>query len=299
MTIGRQVLAHGLRELLQALLGGADQSRDFGAILGVERAMGYRGQVPQAAIQTAAKCRQILEARRLRRGIDLKPMLGGFLAQDSDHVGDFAAVFLFDGDGLAVVFNGVVRDGGGDFAEGLGGDADDFGEREVGCAEFFELRNDAVGLGAADADVANAELVPGHTGVLILLALAEIFQARGVGDGTLAGHESEGLAPSDPRSDFKQRLTGVVELHGFPPKPPRFAGGFVDVKTVVRLFPIKLIGFSQGHSHALVTAIQLSACSSCPLCLMMARGLAATGVLDGIFVAKCLRKHDEKYREEV
>ena len=71
------------------------------------------------------------------------PGLRDFLPQLADYILDFAAIFLFNGNGLAVIFDGVFRDGVGNFAECLGGDTHNFGKFEVSGSKFIELRNKA------------------------------------------------------------------------------------------------------------------------------------------------------------
>src|ERR1035438_4906706 len=123
---------------------------------------------------------------------------------------DAGGVFGGDIDEFALDFELLGLDAGRDLAVGLGRDADDFGEAEVGFAELFQVLNQGINAGAAEAGVFVAELIPSEMEQFISMSFADAAETVDLRGGAVIGDEAKGLSAAHPRAEFD----GFGELHG-------------------------------------------------------------------------------------
>lgn len=116
-----------------------------------------------------------------------------FFAKAGDAGADLVGVVGGEGDLLAIEFNGLGVDAVGEMAEGVGRDADDGAEAEVGFAEFVDAANEGFGGDAGDAGVLDAELFPGEPERFIGAGLVDLAEGYGLGVSTLSGDHGESL----------------------------------------------------------------------------------------------------------
>lgn len=128
----------------------------------------------------------------------------GASAEAGDGSGQEAGVFRDQLDDFAVAVERAIVDGGSESAVGVGGDAGELGELEVGGAELLPQADDSVGVSAVDSEVLGAELAPARGDELKLVGLAQAMKAGSLGGGTAAGHEIEGLALAEDGTQVQQ-----------------------------------------------------------------------------------------------
>jgi hypothetical protein len=107
---------------------------------------------------------------------------------------NFDGVLGDDGDLFAAEFDCAIGDGGFDLAI-------DGGELEVGCAELGELADEAVGMGAVDAGVLGAELLPSKIEAFVSFGVVDLLEAGDACLGAVVSKGIEGLFPAYPGSD--------------------------------------------------------------------------------------------------
>ena len=124
------------------------------------------------------------------------------VAEGLDGGAEARRIFRSERNFLALDLEGVGIDMGGDFAEGFGGDAGDFGEAKVGVAELLVLLDEVIGVAAADAGVLGAELVPGEAEVVEHVGVADLLEALGAGRGATTADGGEGFLETGPGAEI-------------------------------------------------------------------------------------------------
>ena len=151
-----------------------------------------------------------------------------FPAEVLDAGADFGDVLRGDGDVLAIELDGFLVDAIGDAPIELGRDAGDVAKPVVDFAELLEIANQLICVGAADAGMLGAELVPGQAEFLIGAGAADFAEALSARGGALAFDGGEGLLAADPGAGLdvilriRERFVGGGFHNRFSPGSRRF-----------------------------------------------------------------------------
>ena len=110
-------------------------------------------------------------------------------------------VFGDEAESFAIDDDAVFADGGLDEEVLFGRDAGELGELEVGGPEAVEERDEAVGVAAAEGDVAGAEGSPGRGDGAIELLVADAAEDLDVGGGTASTDGGKGTALAEEAAE--------------------------------------------------------------------------------------------------
>src|ERR1035437_6329152 len=176
-------------QALAALFEHADQFQPAAGLIGDAVRLG------EEHIQPFAK------RTHFRAGAGLGLRLGAHRLEGG---GDLAAVLADQRDAFAIALDALVRDRPGDQPVGRLRDWHHVGEAEVIPAELLQAMNLPVGVNPADAGMLPAELLPGEPELLVLAAIANGFQALGVGSRAAVGDQTEGLMAPQPGAQVHQ-----------------------------------------------------------------------------------------------
>jgi hypothetical protein len=106
---------------------------------------------------------------------------------------------------MAVELQRVVLDGRPEGAEFGSGDFQDFGQVEIGVAEFVEVVDDTIGGLVAETGVSGAKFFPGQAQGAIELLVTDFTKRVRIGGGATVGDPCQGLMPAQPLAQLKRQ----------------------------------------------------------------------------------------------